>query len=83
LEKKIPAISSKVLTQQLREMERDSLIVRTIFPEVTPHVEYSLNKMGVSLFSLFYELRKWGLEENETREVHCSKCSECRPINVA
>jgi DNA-binding HxlR family transcriptional regulator len=79
LERQIPRISAKVLTQQLREMERDGLIVRTIFPEIPPHVEYSLDRMGVSIYSVFKEMRRWGLEENKNPQVACSYCANCKP----
>jgi DNA-binding HxlR family transcriptional regulator len=76
----IPAVSAKVLTQQLREMEGDGLIVRTVYAEVPPRVEYSLTDMGASIFTVFTELRRWGLEEDRVHEVHCSFCGKCRPF---
>ena len=76
----IPAVSAKVLTQQLREMEGDGLIVRTAYAEVPPRVEYSLTDMGASIFTVFTELRRWGLEEDRVHEVHCSFCGKCRPF---
>jgi DNA-binding HxlR family transcriptional regulator len=79
LERGIPRISAKVLTQQLREMEQDGLIIRTIFPEIPPRVEYSLDKMGLSIYSVFKEMRRWGLEENKNPDVECSHCVHCRP----
>ncbi|MDR2515444.1 MAG: helix-turn-helix transcriptional regulator [Christensenellaceae bacterium] len=78
LERRIAAISSKVLTQQLREMQADGLIERTIFPEIPPRVEYALSPMGAKLFKLIFQLRKWGLEENPSEEVHCSGCGDCK-----
>ena len=79
LGRSIPSISSKVLTQQLREMEKDGLIIRTVFPEVPPRVEYSLDKMGVSIFSVFVEMRRWGLEEDFVHNAKCNYCSNCQP----
>jgi DNA-binding HxlR family transcriptional regulator len=79
LERRIPKISAKVLTQQLREMEQDGLIVRTIFPEIPPHVEYRLDRMGVSIYSVFMEMRRWGLEEYKNPNVACSFCVACKP----
>ena len=79
VEKAIPDISAKVLTQQLREMEADKLVVRTVFPEVPPRVEYSLGALGVSIFTVFVEMRSWSLSENDIREVHCSGCKSCVP----
>jgi DNA-binding HxlR family transcriptional regulator len=83
LNARIPAVSTKMLTQQLREMEVDGIIIRTIFPEIPPRVEYSLSGMGVSLFSIFKELRRWGLEEDRVHEPQCSFCKECMPHHVA
>jgi DNA-binding HxlR family transcriptional regulator len=76
----IPAISAKVLTQQLREMTADGLVVRTVFAEVPPRVEYSLSAMGASIFSVFMELRRWGLSADNARPAECSFCMNCRPF---
>ncbi len=77
---KIPEISAKVLTQQLREMEEDGLLIRTVFAEIPPRVEYSLAEMGVSIFTIFKELRRWGLEEDLFHRGECAFCGQCRPI---
>ena len=79
LERAIPAISAKVLTQQLREMETEGLVNRKIFPEIPPRVEYSLSEMGVRLFSIFGILRQWGLTEDTSESVSCSGCPNCMP----
>lgn len=47
--KKIPHISQKMLIQQLRELERDNIIIRKVYQEVPPRVEYSLSEYGQSL----------------------------------
>lgn len=75
--KEIPAISSKVLIQHLRELEEDGLIDRKIFPEIPPKVEYSLNERGRSLYNIFIELRKWGLIEDNEEKVECNFCEKC------
>jgi len=45
LERAIPAISQKMLIQQLRELERDGIVLRTIYPQIPPRVEYQLTKL--------------------------------------
>ena len=79
LGERVASISSKVLTQQLREMETDGLVVRTIFAEIPPKVEYSLSDMGLSVFNIFVELRRWGLEAGKDPQVKCSLCGGCQP----
>ncbi|MCH7409869.1 helix-turn-helix transcriptional regulator [Belliella sp. DSM 111904] len=59
---RIPSISRKVLTEQLRELEQDNLILRVQFNEIPPRVEYSLTAMGKSLSPVLHEMEKWGLE---------------------
>lgn len=49
LKKSIGSVSQKVLTSQLRQMEESGLLVRTVFPEVPPRVEYTLTELGQSL----------------------------------
>lgn len=76
----IPTISAKVLTQQLREMVDDGLVVRKVFAEIPPRVEYSLGEMGISLFTVFKELRRWGLSEDKVHSVQCAFCEKCQPV---
>ncbi|MDR1124583.1 MAG: helix-turn-helix transcriptional regulator [Deltaproteobacteria bacterium] len=76
---RISAVSTKMLTQQLRELEANGLIVRTVFPEIPPRVEYSISDMGLSIFPLFKEMRRWGLEEDRIQKAHCTSCFQCVP----
>ncbi|WP_315067736.1 helix-turn-helix domain-containing protein [uncultured Clostridium sp.] len=60
LKKSIHSISQKVLTQQLREMEEDGLVERTVYAEVPPRVEYSLTEDGMSLKPVLNSMFAWG-----------------------
>lgn len=60
--KTIPAISKKVLTDNLRALENDGLIDREVFAEVPPRVEYSLSELGKTLKPVLDALRDWGNE---------------------
>ncbi len=60
LSRGVPGISQKMLTQQLRQMEVDNLILRKIYPEVPPRVEYSLTDIGKSLRPILDAMHKWG-----------------------
>lgn len=62
LKKSIQSISEKVLTQQLRNMEKDGLVSRKVYAEVPPKVEYSLTELGVSLKPILDSMWKWGEE---------------------
>lgn len=59
LEKSIGKVSQKVLTQQLRELERDGLVKRTVHPVVPPRVDYELTTLGRSLRPALRALREW------------------------
>jgi DNA-binding HxlR family transcriptional regulator len=59
LEKVIPAISQRMLTLTLRNLERDGLITRELFPEVPPRVEYELTGLGKSLLAPTQALLDW------------------------
>ncbi len=59
LERRITTITPKVLTQRLRQLERDGLIVRTYHAEVPPRVEYETSDLGRSLEPLFGSLHDW------------------------
>jgi len=60
LQKGIPGISQKVLTDNLRSLEDDGLVIRTAYAEIPPRVEYSLSKLGLSLQPIFDQLIEWG-----------------------
>ena len=60
LKKSIGSVSQKVLTAQLREMERSGLLTRTVYPEVPPRVEYTLTDLGYSLKPIRDAMRNWG-----------------------
>lgn len=61
LERRITTITPKVLTQRLRKLERDGLVVRTHHPEIPPRVEYEITELGRSLAPLFATLAEWSV----------------------
>ena len=60
LQKSLEGISQKVLTESLRSMEADGLIVRTVYAEVPPRVEYSLSELGETMRPILDAMEKWG-----------------------
>ena len=60
LKKSLGSVSQKVLTAQLRDMEADGLVTRTVYPEVPPRVEYTLTDLGLSLQPVLNSLWNWG-----------------------
>ena len=60
LHKAMNGITQKMLTQQLREMERDGIVARRVFPQVPPKVEYSLTSLGRSLKPVLDAMHSWG-----------------------
>ena len=62
LQKKIPEISNKMFTQTVRELERDKLITRQVFPGVVTEVEYELTTKGKSLEAILRSMDAWGIE---------------------
>ncbi|MEU9419385.1 helix-turn-helix domain-containing protein [Streptomyces sp. NPDC051000] len=62
LHRNIGTITPKVLTQRLRQLERDGLVVRTYHPEVPPRVEYEISELGRSLAPLFSHLADWSAD---------------------
>lgn len=60
LRRKIPDISERMLTQQLRELEQDGIVHRKVYPVVPPKVEYSLTAYGRTLRPITELMCKWG-----------------------
>lgn len=58
----ITGISRKVLTQQLRELEHDGIITRTVFSETPPRVEYELTQMGIELLPIYEKMAEWSFK---------------------
>lgn len=61
LRKDLDGISQKVLTDSLRSMEADGLVVRTVYAEVPPRVEYALSPLGESMKPIIKSMETWGL----------------------
>ncbi|GHH91343.1 winged helix-turn-helix transcriptional regulator [Streptomyces capillispiralis] len=66
LKRAMPAITQRMLTRQLRELEADGLVTRTVYREVPPRVEYTLTDVGHSLDSITEQLDTWGRWYRET-----------------
>ena len=62
LQRSCEGISKQMLTKQLRELERDGILVRRIFAEIPPRVEYSITPKGETLFPIIESMEKWGLK---------------------
>jgi DNA-binding HxlR family transcriptional regulator len=69
LRRRLPGVSERMLTQQLRELERDGIVQRKVYPEVPPRVEYTLTPFGDTLRPLMDMLNRWG-------ETHMKRIAE-------
>ena len=56
----LPGISEKVLTDNLRALEKDGLVTRTVFPEIPPHTEYALSDLGETMRPIIDSMATWG-----------------------
>lgn len=63
LQRRLDGITQATLTRQLRELEEDGFILRRVYPQVPPRVEYSLTKKGESFVPILLDMQKWS-EEN-------------------
>lgn len=70
----IPSVTQRMLTNQLRELEADDLIERTVYPQVPPKVEYSLTARGRTLQPVLIALKAWGTEHSGVALREESRC---------
>lgn len=73
LQKAVSFATPRILTNQLREMENQKLITRTVYPVVPPKVEYSMTELGRSLMPILTAMRDWGTDylRNQDIEPNC------------
>lgn len=62
LQRLMPAITQRMLTLQLRELESDGIVHREVYPQVPPKVEYSLTEFGLTLMPVIETMHRWGQE---------------------
>lgn len=78
LQKAVTA-TPRMLTLQLRELENDGLISRTVYPEVPPRVEYAMTDLGRSLMPILTAIRDWGTEYLRGKDIepNCFMMHDC------
>jgi DNA-binding HxlR family transcriptional regulator len=72
LRRRMPGITQRMLTKQLRALEQDNLVIRKVYAEVPPRVEYTVSEIGESLRPVIEILKQWG-------ETHRARLS-CTPV---
>ncbi|MCT9932005.1 helix-turn-helix transcriptional regulator [Planotetraspora sp. A-T 1434] len=87
LRRRLDGITQKSLTQTLRNLERDGVVIRTVYPTIPPRVEYSLSELGGSVVSLMEGIKHWSEEHvteilaaRETYDLRAAQ--EPRPVPV-
>jgi DNA-binding HxlR family transcriptional regulator len=78
----IPDATHKVLTQQLRDLERAGIITRKIYPEVPPKVEYSLSANGQTLRPVLAAMATWGQKYRQQHPVELKPWKRPSPMGV-
>ncbi len=74
-------ITAKVLTQRLRQLERDGLVTRTTYPEIPPRVEYEITALGRSLAPVFASLVTWSTDHlDQVRGARIAYDASDRPM---
>lgn len=76
LKRKVPNISERVLSRELRELESLNIVIRTVYNEKILRVEYSLTQIGKEVLPLLEELTKWGDKYNRKYSYAKIKCSD-------
>lgn len=76
LRKLIPGVTQKMLSQQLRLLERNNLVRRTVLPETPPAVLYNLTDIGMGLAPIFKQVNAWGVKYLAERSQGQSQCKQ-------
>ncbi|MBQ4133283.1 MAG: helix-turn-helix transcriptional regulator [Desulfovibrionaceae bacterium] len=76
LRKLIPGVTQKMLSQQLRLLERNNLVKRTVLPETPPAVLYSLTEIGMGLTPIFRQVNDWSIQYLKHRAAHTDQPAE-------
>jgi DNA-binding HxlR family transcriptional regulator len=74
LQKGLPGVNAKMLTKQLRELEKDGVIRRTVYPEVPPRVDYAITEFGETLIPVLQALCNWGAHYLEIEDASSYEC---------
>ncbi|MBH0171119.1 MAG: winged helix-turn-helix transcriptional regulator [Bacillota bacterium] len=77
LKRLVPGITQRMLTLQLRELERDGIIHREVYKQVPPKVEYSLTSFGETLIPIIQSMLQWGIEHTD-KIVHHREQAEVK-----
>lgn len=79
LQKLVQSATPRMLTLQLRELEKQNLIQRKVYAEVPPKVEYSMTELGRSLMPILTAIRDWGAEYLRSQDIepNCFMMSDC------
>ena len=75
LKRRVPAITQKMLTNQLRELEEEDIITRKVYPQVPPKVEYSITEYGKSLEPILVAMHEWGTEHTLRKRNNINQSS--------
>jgi len=79
LQRSLSGITARMLTRQLRELEADGLVLRTVYPVVPPRVDYSVTPLGRSLEPVLTELRAWGEHYRNQQAAEPAEGVPCGP----
>lgn len=69
LQRLLPGITQSILTKQLRQLEKDGMVIRTVYAEVPPRVEYNLSDLGNSFKTVLDSIEKWGLSYIKSLDI--------------
>ena len=78
LRRRMPGITQRMLTKQLRALEEDKLIIRKVYAEVPPRVDYCLSELGEGLRPVIDILKAWG--EGHQQQPSCAPAPEAEPV---